>query len=164
MVSPSIVSCLHLSHLCIILRHQTSPDITSFKLVLHFHLCFTFPSPCMGEPILLNPPWSSPLSLLFWQPYARYLFKFLTPHGDRYVPLFPLSPSLVFSACLCLSYVHQYMYEAANVDSTPPTWGVQPTHFTGQSQLNHFQVVQPLEVGKPQLWLLQPTGQKQLGG
>lgn len=85
------------------------------------------------------------------------------PMGIGMSPLYPLSPSLVFSACLRLSYVHQHMYEAANVDSPAPTRGVQPTHFTGQSQLNHFQVVQPLEAGKPQLWFLQPVGQKQLG-
>ena len=35
------------------------------------------------------------------------------------------------------------------------------THFTAcQSQLNHFQVVQPLEAGKPQLWLLRRDGPK----
>lgn len=93
---------------CLKCRSQTSPDIASFKHLLHFHVCFTCLSPCVKEAVdystLLPPP------LLFWHACARYLFKFLTPRGDRYVPLFPLSPSLVFTACLCLSYVRQYTF------------------------------------------------------
>lgn len=118
------------------------PDAPLIKLSCHFGTHFyplnlyTCPSPCMREPGLHMPLWPSPPNPLFWHVCARYLFKFLTPRGDRYVP--PLPP-FVFTACLCLSYVCPHMYEAANMESPPPARATQHTHFTGQSQLNHYQ-------------------------
>lgn len=64
------------------------------------------PSSCLREHTLLMLPQSSPPSALFWHACARYLFKFLTPRGDRYAPppkIPSSSPSLFSLYCLSLS-------------------------------------------------------------
>lgn len=98
------------------------PDAPLIKLSCHFGTHFyplnlyTCPSPCMREPGLHMPLWPSPPNPLFWHVCARYLFKFLTPRGDRYVPPFPLSSLLPVS--VYLMYVLTCMKE--------PTWS--PLH------------------------------------
>lgn len=84
----------------------------------------------MREPGLLMPSWSPHPPSYFGMPVPGICSNSSHPVGIGMSPP-STRPSLVFTACLCLSYIRQHMYEAANADTPQPTCGAQPTHFTG---------------------------------
>lgn len=131
---PFLSTCLQVEVEQFLFSNVKLPNVCSSNLRVHFSLMdsFTCPCSCMREPGLLVPS-CPPHPFYFGMPVPGICSNSSHPVGIAMPPHNPPRPSLIFTACLCLSYVRQHMYAAASLDSPQPASASQPTHFTGYS-------------------------------
>ncbi len=113
--APDITSFNHLNFSC----HPGTHALLSISIYYLFS-CYTHPCPCMRDLGASHASMVHPPPSYFGMPVPGICSNSSHPVGRGMSPP-STSPSPVFTACLCLSYVRQHMYEAANVDSPPPT-------------------------------------------